>query len=160
MYFCAGSWKSALVWLHLSPKYQLVSDTPQTKIGLYAFHCPWPGTIVWFLYHCFGVCFFIGLLKDIILYATGLWKYYNSHSEPVLNKILAKQSHSLSIILPPETKQIHTLHQGSIIPKIKKQKTKTKKSTFFSCKGRTLQPCLKENYTEATLSVIFWATSG
>lgn len=34
--------------------------------------------------------FFIGLLNDIILHATGLW-YYNSLSKPVLNKFLAKK---------------------------------------------------------------------
>ena len=34
--------------------------------------------------------FFIGLLRDIILCATGLWNYYKSHREPVLNKPAAE----------------------------------------------------------------------
>lgn len=47
---------------------------------------------VWWTYHWFGVyCyFFISLLRDIFLYAPALWNYYNSHSEPALNKSLAK----------------------------------------------------------------------
>lgn len=46
---------------------------------------------VWWIYNWFGVCyFFISLLRDIILYVSGLWNYYNSCSEPALNKSLAK----------------------------------------------------------------------
>lgn len=46
---------------------------------------------VWWIYHWFGIYhFLISLLRNIILYAPGLWNYYNSHSEPALNKPLAK----------------------------------------------------------------------
>ena len=64
----------------------------QIKFGLYSFHHPLPGTIVWLICHRFGLlCYFlIGLLRDIILYGTGLWNHFNYYSEPVLNKPLAK----------------------------------------------------------------------
>lgn len=62
-------------------------------------HCIWTSFLpfplawntVWLIYHWLGICyFFISLLRDIILYATGLWNCYNSHSQPVFNKLLAK----------------------------------------------------------------------
>lgn len=54
--------------------------------------------------HLFGVCyFFTSLLKDIILYAIGFWNYYDFHSEPLLNKLLAKTiSISEHNLLPPK----------------------------------------------------------
>lgn len=64
-----------------------------TKFAPYFFHLSfaWNNDII---NHCFGVCsFFTGLLRDIILYAIGLWNMsinYNSHSEAMSNKLLAK----------------------------------------------------------------------
>lgn len=54
-----------------------------------SFRSPLPGTTGWFAYHRFGVCyFFVGLLRDVILYGMGMWNNiidYNAHSEPALN---------------------------------------------------------------------------
>lgn len=45
--------------------------------------------MVWSIYHWIGECYlFFGFLGNIILHAIGLWSY-NSHSESVLNKLLA-----------------------------------------------------------------------
>ena len=75
-----------------SAKNQSVGGYTSIKFEPYFFHLPfaWNNGIINLP---LGVCYlFIGLLKNIILYATGLWIIinYNSHSELVLNKLLAK----------------------------------------------------------------------
>lgn len=41
-----------------------IKATPHTKFGLYSFHLPLPGIVVWFNCHWYGVCyFFIWLIK-------------------------------------------------------------------------------------------------
>lgn len=89
LYFGLAVWTSALSWpKHLSWEQTPKKHTLQNKLELSFFHLLLPGTIVWLIYHWFRVCcFFIGFLRDIILYAIG---WGNSRSEPVLNKRLAK----------------------------------------------------------------------
>lgn len=80
------------------------------KFELYSFYLPLHGTIVWLICHLFVLCyFFIGLLRDIILHATGLWNY-NSHRKPVLNKLLAKTESvsEYNFAASPQTKQFET----------------------------------------------------
>lgn len=60
-------------------RFSVRNQNSRTKFGLYSSYLPLPGTIVWWIYHWFGVCYF---LIDFLLYATGLW---NSRSEPVLD---------------------------------------------------------------------------
>lgn len=75
---------SALSWLSVSPEYQFVQRCTSTpKFGLYSFYLLLPGVRMWLLFYWLSICdFFISLLKDIILFAVGLW---NPHQEPVLN---------------------------------------------------------------------------
>lgn len=80
------------------------------KFELYSFYLPWHRTIMWLICHLFVLCyFFIGLLRDIILHATGLWNY-NSHRKPVLNKLLAKTESvsEYNFAASPQTKQFET----------------------------------------------------
>ena len=67
-----------------------------TRFGLYFFHLffAWNNSVI--NHYWFEACyFFISLLTDIILYGIGLWNIiiinYNSHSELVLNELLAKK---------------------------------------------------------------------
>lgn len=80
------------------------------QFELYSFYLPLHGTIVWLICHWFVLCyFFIGLLRDIILHATGLWNY-NSHSKPVLHTLLAKTESvsEYNFAASPQTKQFET----------------------------------------------------
>lgn len=79
--------KQLLVGRPDSAKNQSVGRYTSIKFEPYFFHLPFAGNNG-IINLPFGVCYlFIGLLQDIILYATGLWIIinYNSHSELVLN---------------------------------------------------------------------------
>lgn len=77
-----------------SSEHQLLERSISTKFGGSFFHlsCAWNNSVI-NLSLIWGVLFFIGLLRDFMLYAIGLWNIilnYNSCSEPVLKKLLAK----------------------------------------------------------------------
>ena len=99
--FGTSSWTSflgRLCSLSWEPTHRKVGELSQIKFTLHSFHLPLPGKITSLIYHWFAVYLLIGLLSDILLHAIGLWNYYNSHSEPVLNKLLAKANQPLSFI--------------------------------------------------------------
>lgn len=70
-----------------------------TKLGLWLLPSTLDGNKVWLICHCFGVWyFFIDLLRDIPLCATGLWNDGSSRGESALNKWLARRLPSVRTI--------------------------------------------------------------
>ena len=98
---------SALDWLSsLSWKPTLRKLHPKLNWDFIPFIFLLLETMIKLIHHWFGICyvrlFFIALLRDIFLYIIGLWNYYNFCSEPVVDKLLAKQSVSEHNLLPDE----------------------------------------------------------
>ena len=112
-HFCSeGSCMSACCWLSCL-SWETICIKVHCELHLDFLLPSLPGAIVSLIYHLFGVYyFFIDLLRDIILYAVGLWNY-NYCNKPMSNKqinIGQWQSQPLSrVCQPPHVQNTYEL---------------------------------------------------
>ena len=104
-HLCLGSWLIPLSWLTHCPKNQFIESYTSTKFGLYSYHLPlaWSNSAINLLL-VWSMLFLYWLTKRHYLICYWLVKYYNSHSEPVLNKFLPRTISISEHNLPPRNK--------------------------------------------------------